>query len=139
MLEGLFHRYDDHRSWLLAVDGKTPLQVRIDADSRPAIHPEGLVRAWRQEDQPDALVLDEILQAVDPVVARPVGDEQRAAVILNLDESRFVALGRAVEPLLPSGGEDEEGRSGDEGATLRVDVVELLRNDTLDRPFIDRR
>ena len=32
-------------------------------------------------------------------VATPVGDQQCAAVVVDLDEARLVALGRAVEPL----------------------------------------
>jgi hypothetical protein len=55
-----------------------------------------------QEDQCDARVLQHVLDAVDPIVAAAVRNQQCAAAVLDLDEARLVALGRAVEPwLLP--------------------------------------
>ncbi len=114
MLERLSDRNQDHRRRLLAVDSKTPLQDRIDTDPGPTVDPICLVRPGDQEDQGDARVLDHVLDAVDPIVAAPVGDQQCAAVVLNLDEARLVALGRAVEPVAAPCRQDEKWRGGDE-------------------------
>jgi len=51
MLEGLFDRNHDHRRRLLAVDSKTLLQDRIDADPGPTVDPICFVRPGDQEDQ----------------------------------------------------------------------------------------
>src|ERR1700685_3610467 len=114
MLERLFDGHDDHRPWLLTVDCETPLQVRIEANSCPTVHPEGFIRPRHQEDQPNALVLDEVLEAVDPIVAGAIGYQQRSAIIRDLDDAGPIAFGRAVKPLLASGGQHEEGRGSDE-------------------------
>jgi hypothetical protein len=63
MLEGLFDRNHDYRRRLLAVDSKTPLQDRIDADPGPTVDPIGFVRPGDQEDQCDARVLHHVLDA----------------------------------------------------------------------------
>jgi hypothetical protein len=101
MLEGLFDRNHDHRRRLLAVDSKTLLQDRIDADPGPTVDPICFVRPGDQEDQCDARVLHHVLDAVDPIVAAPVGDQQCVAVVLDLDEARLVTLGEQSSPWLP--------------------------------------
>src|SRR5580704_16110879 len=49
----------------------------------------------------DARVLHHVLDAVDPIVAAPVGDQQCVAVVLDLDEARLVTLGEQSSPWLP--------------------------------------
>jgi hypothetical protein len=71
------------------------------------------------------MVLHHVLDAVDLIVAAPVGDQQCAAVVLDLDEARLVALGRAVEPLAAPCRQDKKRRGGDEGTSHRIDVVDL--------------
>src|SRR5579863_2804020 len=139
MLKGLLDGHDDHGPRLLAVDREAPFQRGIDADARPPVHAEGLARAWHQKDQPDARILDEVLHAVDPIVAPAIRDQQGSAIILDLDEAGLVAFGRAVEPRLASGRKHEKGRGGDEGPTWRVDMVEFLLNHALRWPVINRR
>ena len=103
--EGLVDRDHNHCLGLLAVDSKTLLQDRIDTDPGPPVDPIGFVRPGDQEDQCDARVLHHVFDAVDPIVAAPVRDQQCAAVVLDLDEARLVAFGLAVElpgcPLSP--------------------------------------
>jgi len=99
MLERLLDCNHNHGRGLLAIDRETPLEDWIDADPGPAIDPVRLVRAGDQEDQPDARVLHEVLEAVYPIVAAPVRNQQCAAIILDLDEAGLVAFGRAVEPV----------------------------------------
>ena len=113
------------------VDSKTSLQDRVDADPGPTVDPICFVRPGNQEDQCDARVLDHVLDAVDPIVAAPVGDQQCAAVVVDLDEARLVALGRAVEPLAAPCRQDKKWRGGDEGTSHRIDVVDLFPEDAL--------
>src|SRR5215472_10555376 len=129
MLKRLLDRYHDHRRGYLAVDSKTPPEAWIGADPGSAVDPVGLVRAGNQKDQPDARVLHQILEAVYPIVAPPVRDQQCAAVILDLDKTRLVAFGGAVEPFTAAGCQDKKGRSGDEGASCRIDVIDLFSED----------
>src|SRR5580704_15674115 len=131
MLEGLFDRNHDHRRRLLTVDSKTPLQGRIDADPGPTVDPICFVRPGNQEDQCDARVLHHVLDAVDPIVPAPIGDQQCATVILDLDEARLIPLGRAVEPLAAPCRQDKKRRGGDEGTSHRIDVVDLFPEDAL--------
>jgi len=78
-----------------------------------------------------ARVLDHVLDTVDPIVAAPIGDQQCAAVILDLDEARLVALGRTVEPVTASCRQDKKRGRRDEGTSHRIDVVDFLPEDTL--------
>src|SRR5438477_12422377 len=48
MLEGLFDRNHDHRRGLLAIDSKTPLQDRIDANPGLTVDPICFVRPGDQ-------------------------------------------------------------------------------------------
>src|SRR5260370_34978286 len=129
MLEGLFDRNHDHRRGFFAVDSKTLLQDWIDADPGPPVDPICFVRPGDQENQCDARVLHHVLDAVDPIVAAPVGDQQCAAVVLDLDEAGLVTLGRAVEPVATSCRQDKKVRTGDEGTSHRIDVVDLFPQD----------
>src|SRR4029077_1012358 len=129
MLERLLDRNHDHGRGLLAIDSETPLEDRIDADPAPAVDPVRLVGAGDQEDQPDARVLHEVLEAVYPIVATPVWDQQCAAIILDLDEARLVAFGRAVEPVAAPCRQDKKWRGGDEGASHRIDVIDFFLKD----------
>ena len=61
----------------------------------------------------------------------PIGDQQCAAVILDLDEARLVPLGRAVEPLAAPCRQDKKRRGGNEGTSHRIDVVDLFPEDAL--------
>jgi hypothetical protein len=67
----------------------------------------------------------------DPIVAAPVGDQQCAAVVLDLDEARLVALWRTVEPAAAPCRQDKKWRGGDEGTSHRIDVVDFFPEDAL--------
>jgi len=136
MLERLLDRDHDYGRRLFAVDGETLPERGIGADPRPAVDPIGLVGTGDQKDQPDAGVLDEVFEAVDPIVASTVGDQQGAALILDLNKARLVAFRRAIEPLVAAGCEDEKRRGGDEGTSRRVDVVDFLFQDALRWPRV---
>jgi hypothetical protein len=77
------------------------------------------------------MVLHHVLDAVDLIVSAPVGDQQCAADVLDLDEARLVALGRAVESIGASRRQDKKWRGGDEGTPHRIDVVDLFPEDAL--------
>ena len=121
----------DYGRRLLAVDSKTLPQDRIDADPGPTVDAICFIRPGDQEDQCDARVLHYVLDAVDPIVAAPVGYQQCAAVVLDLDEARLVAFGRAVEPLAAPCRQDKKWRGGDEGTSHRIDMVDLFPEDAL--------
>jgi hypothetical protein len=79
-----------------AIDGEASLEVRIQTDPGAPVHTIRFVHAGHEEDQPNARILDKVLETIDPIVAAPVGYEQRPTVICNLHEARPIALGRAV-------------------------------------------
>ena len=54
-----------------------------------------LAQAGHEEDQPDPRAVQQVADRVDPVVAEPVGDQQRL-VVEHPDKARRVALGRGV-------------------------------------------
>ena len=93
MLEGLLDRDNRHGSRLLAANQEAPLQCRIGADPRPAVDAISLIRARHEEDQRHARILDQIFEFVDPVVAGPVRDHQRLAVVRHLYKTGRIAFG----------------------------------------------
>ena len=87
---------------------------RVGREFRGAVHAQGLGRAGQQEDEADVRVVEDVGQAEDEFVARPVGHEQRVFV-LYADEARAVALGRDVLiALRVRGGEQQKRRPANE-------------------------
>jgi hypothetical protein len=82
--------------------------------------------------------LNEIPETTDQVIAAPVGYEQRPAVIRNLHESGLIALGRAIETLLATSGENQERRGGNKRAASRIDVIKVFFEDTFGRLCVKR-
>src|SRR5204863_4250571 len=68
--------YYDHRTRQLALCGKARQQFRIDGDIRAPVDPQRLADTWDQEQQRNARILDEVVEAVRAVVAAPVRDQQ---------------------------------------------------------------
>jgi hypothetical protein len=124
--ERLLDRDYDHRCRLPIVHSETPPQGRINADPGLAADPISLVRTRNQEYQPNARVFHEVLQTVDPIVAPAIGDQQCAAIVLDLNEAGLVALGRAVEPLATCRRQHQKWRGGNESAPHRINVVDLF-------------
>src|SRR5439155_21059445 len=106
--ERLLDRENDNRCRLFAVDRETALEGRIGADPGAPIDPVGFVRSGDEKDQPDAGILDEVLEAVEAIIAAAVGDQQGAAAILDLDKAGGVALGRTIESLAASRRQDQK-------------------------------
>lgn len=134
MEEGLPHLHDqpDRRHGASGAQGLE--QGAALRHRRGAVHPQGLVDARHEEDQPDAGVLDDVAEAVDAFVAAPVGDHQGAA-IGNAHEARRVAA-RARIGLAGRVGarQHQERRERDEPAGVIVEVVEHLgRGERADR------
>src|SRR5215469_18553793 len=60
--------------------------------ARPLTRPICFIRSGDQEDQCDARVLYQVFDAIDAIVAAPIGDQQYAAVIIDLNEPGLVAF-----------------------------------------------
>ena len=139
MRERLLDRDYDDRRRLLTFDRKPAPNPRIGTDLGAAVDAVGLVGARDEENQPDARVLDDVLQAVQPIVAATIGDQQGAAVVRHLDETGLVALGRAIEPRFAARRQHQKRRGRDEGPPQRIDVVELLLQHALQGTRVMRR
>jgi len=139
MLERLLDRNHDDRRGLLALDSKPPFEAGINANPGSAVDPIGLVRAGNQKDEPDARVFHQVLEAVDPIIATAVRDQQRATVVLDMDKARLVTLGRAVEPLAASRRQNKKWRGSYESTPCRIDMVDLFPEDALRRSCMERR
>ena len=85
----------------------------IDRDPRLAVDAQRLVHAGDEEEQADRRVDDDVLQRVEPVVAGPVGDGDRA-VVEDGGEAGLVALRRHVGIAVAVGRADQH-----EGALAR--------------------
>jgi hypothetical protein len=101
-------------------------QILVADDPATAVHPQRLLHARNQEDEANVRVLQQILHAVQALVARPVGDQQ-PALVEDEDEPWRIALRRHVA--LPGGArrrQQQEGRAGDELAAVHVQRAVLL-------------
>ena len=119
------HFDHQHRARQLAVHAEAFQQRRIGADAAQAVDAQRLAHARHQEQQGDAWVGQDVAQAVDAVVAAPVG-QQQGFLVLDHDESGWVAARRGVQAVRSRRGQHGEGRGLDEGAVMRVDVVHFL-------------
>ena len=92
-----------------------------------------------QKEQPDLRIGDEIVEAIDPVIARPIGHEQSVR-ILHRDETRCVPARGGIGPTMGVRSRQyEERRAGNEGAGMRIDMVEVLLLRQKSRLAIDGR
>ncbi len=102
----------------LPLTAKLSISVGIDRDRGAAVDAQRLADAGNEEQQRDARVAQDIAEAVDAVVAGPVGQRQRA-LVENAHEAGRVALGRTVEPFGAAGRDRDEGRGLDQLAVAR--------------------
>jgi len=131
MLKSLLDLHNHHGRWFLAVNGEASSEIHIRAYPCAPIHAIRLVCAGDEENQSDARILNKVLETLDLVVAAPVGNEQRASVVRNLDEAGAITLGRTVKTMLASGSENQKRRSSDECAASRINTVKLTFDDAL--------
>jgi hypothetical protein len=101
MLERLLDRDHNHRRGLLAIDGETPPEDRVGADPGAPVDPIGLVRSGDEKDQPEAGILDEVLEAVEAIVAARGQGSTRSGRILDLDETGRRPWANNRSPRLP--------------------------------------
>src|SRR5262245_56944267 len=82
--------------------------------------------AGHQKEQPRLGVRDEVMEAVDTVVARSIRDKKGMGSGKN-DEARSIAARGGIGPAIRIGRrKDEEWRAPDEGASVRVNMVKAL-------------
>src|SRR5712691_994782 len=122
----------------LAVDRAGFEQCRVRGDASAPVHPQRLAQPGHEKDQPDARGGQEIADRVDPVIAEPVGDQQRL-VVEHLDKARRVALGRGVDAARRVGrGDHQKRRQRDERARVLFQPRQLLFDRALGRLAVDR-
>ncbi len=91
----LFGGDENSAAWDLAVNCQRIEKLRVGGDPRAAIDAQGFIDARHKKDHADPRPLYEVAERIDPVVAEPVGNQQRR-VVDHVDEARRVALGRGV-------------------------------------------
>ena len=62
---------------------------------------------WHQEEQPDFGIGDDIVEAIDPVIAWPIGHEQSVR-ILDSDETRWIPARGGIGPTMGVRGRQHE-------------------------------
>ena len=131
MVIGLAHRHHDGAAGGFALGSKGGEGVGVGGDDGGAVDADGFVDAGDEENQADAGMGDDVLQAVDPAVAGAIGQDERVGV-QDMDEAGRIAAGARVHIARTVGrGEDGEGREGDEGLTMGIEVIELLQHGAL--------
>ena len=117
---------------------KRPVRSGVVAQLCRAVHPQGLVDAGHHEQQADLGPLGQVRQRVEPVVARPVGQEQRV-VVGHVHEPGIAPARSGVLAAVRVGRrQHDERRVRDEPAAMAVEVVELLAQRALGRRRIER-
>src|SRR5262249_9890397 len=91
----------------------------VEIAARPLAN--GLAAARNEEEQRHARVRKDVAQAVDAVIAAPVGNEQRLLVV-DAHEARRIAARGAIEAVGACRGQREEWRRLDEGAVMGGDA-----------------
>ena len=99
----------DHGAGVFAVAVKAGAQGRIGGQARGAVDPHRGVGAGDQEHQADAPVAQDVAQAVDAVVAVPVGQGEGCGV-QNRAPRAFIAARGAIGAFGADGGQDAEAR-----------------------------
>src|SRR5262249_54576673 len=127
LIEDAVDGHDEHRARRLLVYCKARTQRRIGRDCGAAVDANGLAAARNEEEQRHARVRKDIAQAVDAVIAAPVGNQQRL-LVLNAHESGRIAARGTIKAVGPRRGQREERRRLDEGAIMWGDAVGLLGN-----------
>src|SRR6516165_1840560 len=96
LIKDAINRHDEHRARRLLVHRKAVTQLRIGRDCGAAVDANGLAAARNEEEQRHARVRKDVAQAVDAVVAAPVGNKQRLFVV-DAHEARRVAARGTIE------------------------------------------
>ena len=98
-------------------------QRGLRRNHRPAIDPQRGAGAGDQEQQRHPGVADDIAQRIDPVVAAPVGQQQRRAVVCHPDKPGQITARTAIQPLRPDRRQRRKGRSGDQPGVIASNPV----------------
>ncbi len=126
MKESLFDRDDQHGFREAAIHGMGFQECRSGHEPRPPVHAQRIVQPGNQEQQPDPARLQHVSEAVDPIVARAIGDDE-GRVVGHTDEARRVAAWTGVHFARSiDARQHQERRERDEPATMPVEAVEDL-------------
>ena len=135
---GLPHRDPDDDPGRAPRGLEAPGQIGVVTQLGRAVHPQGLVDARHHEQQPDLGPLGQVRQRVEPVVARPVRQEQRV-VVRHVHEPGIAPARSGVLAAVRVGRrQHDERRVLDEPAAVAVEVVELLAQGALGRRRVER-
>src|SRR5262245_30016240 len=132
--EALLDLHADGEKGLLAPRGQPGQDVFVAHDGGAAVHAQRLLPARDQEDQTHVGIREDVAHAIEPLVARPVGDDQ-PILVQDVHEARLIALGRDIALARGiRGRQQQEWRERDEPAARLVQRGALL----LDRPLARR-
>ena len=99
----------------------------VDILARPT-DTHGFADAGNKKQQRDARIAHQIAQAVDSVVAAPIGYQQ-SVLVDHPDETRRIAARRTIEALGTARRQHHERRGFDQLAIFRRDVIGFLDDD----------
>ena len=124
---GFPYRHADRHQGRFAAHREPFHQVGIVGQARPAIEAQGLLESRDHEDRGDFRVFQNVAERIEPVVAGPVGNQDRP-VVGDMDEARPVAARRDIAgPAVGPGRPDhQKGGVGDEGPAMGVEPVDGL-------------
>jgi hypothetical protein len=94
-----------------------------------SVHAQGLLKAGNDEGKSRLTGLEDVAERVDPAVSGCVGKEQPPLVEDGHEAGRAPSWRHVAPPPPVRGGDEHEGRPGDELAAVAVDMVELLALD----------
>ena len=125
------HRQADHQRWRAPRIGTQRQIGRVGGQDSAAIHAQSLVKARHHEQSAQAACDDDVLQRVQPVVARRIGHQQRLRV-QHLHKTRLTPARRRVHvPIRIAAGQHHKGRQTNEPHRMRVERRDFFFERTL--------
>ena len=126
----------EHRPFAPRTERRQP--SLIPNEDRPPVDAQRLTDTGHQKQQPNATGLHNVAKAVEPTIARPVGDQQRS-LIDHVDESRRIAPRRRIAPpVRPMRTHHDKRRMGDEPTHVLVEHLQFLADRDGGRSADDR-
>ena len=126
MHEDLLHRDHDGELGHPVLHGHGLQQRRVGDETRLAVDAQRVLKARHDEEQADVGVGQDVDQRVEPVVARPVGDGERAVVQHPHEADRVTARAHVGAAIAVLRADAQEGRTRDELAGVRAEVGQAL-------------
>jgi hypothetical protein len=128
---------NDNGPRAFSVDREARRQGRVDGYCRAALEAQTLGASRNKEMDRDAGIPNNVTQALDSIVAIPVGDQNRL-VIQDSNKARSVSTGRTIDSIRPDGCECEVRSQFYKGPVRGDQRVGFFRNRNPGRSVVKR-